>query len=221
MKRKSAERHHVNKIREVIQHYSQQLQGEHEVKYSVLANGRGKLWSIWEYRWILCLRHQSTYLHTDREYSARQSCVAYEQRPACFEDALHPQAERKGASRMEWQLQPDSEINCAFESEEEESIMERLKLEEMEEYILAHFRMRATGRLLAKDVFDSTQEYANADLVRALEDLEKKKRLFVRYTNEGSDWIQLRPEGAKYAGIIAPEIVERPTIRPHPPKSST
>ena len=99
--------------------------------------------------------------------------------------------------------------------------MERLKLEKMEEYILARFRMRATVKLLAKEVFDSTQEYANADLVRALEDLEKKKRLLVRYTDEGSDWIQLMPEGAKYAGIDALEIIERPPVRAHPPKSST
>jgi hypothetical protein len=104
---------------------------------------------------------------------------------------------------------------------EEESIMERLELERIEEYILALFRMRETARLLAKEVFDSTQVYANADLVRALEDLEKKRRLLVRYTNEGSDWIQLMPEGAKYAGIIAAEIVVRPPVRPHPPKSST
>jgi hypothetical protein len=99
--------------------------------------------------------------------------------------------------------------------------MERLKLEKIEEYILALFRMRATARLLAKEVFDSTPEYANADFVRALEDLENKKRLLVRYTNEGSDWIQLMPEGAKNAGIIPSEIVEGPPIRPHPPRSST
>ena len=99
--------------------------------------------------------------------------------------------------------------------------MERLKLEKIEDYILALFRMKATVKLLAKELFGSTQEYSNADLVRALEDLEKKKRLLVRYTDEGSDWIQLMPEGAKYAGIISPEIVERRPIRPHPPKSST
>ena len=122
---------------------------------------------------------------------------------------------------MKGSRQPDSKITAAFESEEEDSIMERLKLERIEEYILALFRMRATARLLAKEVFDSTQEYANADLVRALEDLEKKKRLLVRYTDDGSDWIQLMPEGAKNAGIIASEIVERPPVWPHPPRSST
>jgi hypothetical protein len=99
--------------------------------------------------------------------------------------------------------------------------METLKLEKIEEYILALFRMRATVRLLAKEVFDSTHEYANADFVRALEDLEKKKRLLVRYTNQGSDWIQLMPEGVKNAGIIPSQIVEGPPIRPHPPRSST
>jgi len=107
------------------------------------------------------------------------------------------------------------------EEEEEEAIMERLKLEKIEEHILAFFRVKATVRLLSKEVFDSTNEYANADFVRALEDLEKKKRLLVRYTDDGSDWIQLMPEGAKHAGVVAPQIVEGSPIRPHPPRSST
>ena len=98
--------------------------------------------------------------------------------------------------------------------------MERLKLQKIEEYILALFRMRATGRLLAKEVFESTHEYANADFVRALEDLEKKQRLLVRYTDEGSDWIQLMPEGTKKVGTIASESFDGPPIRPHPPRSS-
>jgi hypothetical protein len=101
------------------------------------------------------------------------------------------------------------------------AIMERQKLEEIEEYILAFFRKSAVPRLLSKQVFDSTSEYANADFVRAFEDLEKKKRLLIRYTDQGSDWIQLMPEGAKYAGVSEPEIIEGPAVIPHPPKSST
>ena len=99
--------------------------------------------------------------------------------------------------------------------------MERQKLERIEEYILALFRRNATARLLSKQVFDSTNEYANADFVRAFEDLEKKKRLLVRYTDEGNDWIQLMPEGAKYAGVSEAEMVDAPAAMPHPPKSST
>jgi hypothetical protein len=99
--------------------------------------------------------------------------------------------------------------------------MERQKLERIEEYILELFRRSATPRLLSKQVFDSTNEYANADFVRAFEDLEKKKRLLVRYTDEGNDWIQLMPEGAKYAGVSEPQIVDGPAVMPHPPKSST
>ena len=99
--------------------------------------------------------------------------------------------------------------------------MERQKLERIEEYILAFFRRNATARLLSKQVFDSTDEYANADFVRAFEDLEKKKRLLVRYTDEGNDWIQLMPEGAKYAGVSERGMVDGPAVMPHPPKSST
>ena len=51
--------------------------------------------------------------------------------------------------------------------------MDKHKLQQIEEYILGFFQRRQHSRILAKDLFDSTAEYANADLVRALEDLER------------------------------------------------
>ena len=76
-------------------------------------------------------------------------------------------------------------------------------------------------KLLAREIFESSQGYANADLVRAFEDLEKKQRLLVRYTDEGNDWVHLTPEGARRAGLTENEAVEKPEAVPHPPKSST
>ncbi len=73
--------------------------------------------------------------------------------------------------------------------------------------------------MLTKEIFTSTEEFSNADLVRAFEDLEKKWRLIVRYTKEGSDWVVLTPEGAVHAGVELNEVGD-PAI-PHPPKSST
>ena len=97
--------------------------------------------------------------------------------------------------------------------------MERRKLEAIEQYIFSLFGRRNISRMLTKEVFDSTDEFTNADLVRAFEDLEKHWRLLVRYTKDGSDWISLTPAGANYAAVQV--LREELEALPHPPKSST
>ena len=99
--------------------------------------------------------------------------------------------------------------------------MEKRKLRQIEEYILTLFQRHRAVKLLTRDIFESSQEYANADLVRAFEDLEKKQRLLVRYTDEGDDWVHLTTEGAKLAGLTEFEFAEGPEALPHPPKSAT
>jgi hypothetical protein len=99
--------------------------------------------------------------------------------------------------------------------------MEKSKLTEIEEHIFGCFRTRRTARLLSRELFESTSAYANSDLVRALEDLEKKWRLLIRYTDEGNDWAQLTPEGAKLLGISESPDGMPSAAKPHPPKSST
>ena len=99
--------------------------------------------------------------------------------------------------------------------------MDKHRLLQIEEYILGYFQRRQQSRILAKDLFDSTVEYANADLVRAIEDLEKKHRLLVRYTHEGNDYISLTPQGAIYVGLEPSDIENEPSALPHPPKSAT
>ena len=89
----------------------------------------------------------------------------------------------------------------------------------VEEYVLGLFRRRGETRLLTREIFDSSSDIANADLVRAFEDLEKRRRALVRHTEEGDDWVSLTPEGARLAGLPAPD--EPPATPPHPPKSST
>ena len=98
--------------------------------------------------------------------------------------------------------------------------MDKRKLKQIEEFIFALFQKRRAMKLLAREIFESSQEYANADLVRAFEDLEKRHRLLVRYTDEGNDWVHLTDEGAKLAGLTESEAVEKPETMPHPPKSS-
>ncbi len=99
--------------------------------------------------------------------------------------------------------------------------MDKQRLQQIEEYILGFFQRRQQTRVLAKDLFDSTLEYANADLVRAIEDLEKKHRLLVRYTHEGNDYVSLTPDGAIFVGIEPSDIQNEPPAMPHPPKSAT
>jgi hypothetical protein len=99
--------------------------------------------------------------------------------------------------------------------------MDKQRLQQIEEYILGFFQRRQQNRVLAKDLFDSTTAYANADLVRAFEDLEKKHRLLVRYTHEGNDYISLTAQGAIYAGLEPSDVENEPPALPHPPKSAT
>ena len=98
--------------------------------------------------------------------------------------------------------------------------MERQRLEAIEHYILSLFQRRKSSRLLTKEVFESTSELSNADLVRAFEDLEKSWRLLVRYTREGNDWISLTPKGAMLAGVTMIDELHTDAL-PHPPRSST
>ena len=91
--------------------------------------------------------------------------------------------------------------------------------------MLEYFQTQGRARVLANELFDSTGEFANADLVRALEDLEKKQRLLVRHTTEGFDYISLTAAGAASIGFdLSSETgVERDesAVMPHPPKSAT
>jgi hypothetical protein len=99
--------------------------------------------------------------------------------------------------------------------------MDKQRLQRIEQYIFTLFRERRAVRLLAREIFESTDEFANADLVRAFEDLAKRWRLLVRYTDEGNDWVSLTPEGAAHAGLEQVEAADQPPALPHPPKSIT
>lgn len=87
-------------------------------------------------------------------------------------------------------------------------------------YVLAFFQARRRSRILANELFDSTAEFANADLVSALEDLEKRERVLVRHTQEGYDYISLMPQGAASLGLDHADL-DAGSPMPHPPKSAT
>jgi hypothetical protein len=99
--------------------------------------------------------------------------------------------------------------------------MDKRRLEQIERYIINFFQEQQQSRILAKDLFESTSAYANADMVRALEDLEKTERLLVRHTTEGNDYISLTPQGIARLGLDGSDVEIDPTAIPHPPKSAT
>jgi hypothetical protein len=99
--------------------------------------------------------------------------------------------------------------------------MEKRRLVEIEKYVISFIQERQQSRILAKDLFDSTTLYANADIVRALEDLEKSERLLVRHTTEGYDYISLTPQGVLLLGLEAATVENEAGALPHPPKSAT
>ena len=88
----------------------------------------------------------------------------------------------------------------------------RRRLAALERDVLACFSRHRTRRLLTPVLF-AELPYAHADVVRALEDLEKQGGLLIRQTEEGNDWLFLTPVGAQEAGVedvpAAGEIVSR------------
>src|SRR5438045_3610374 len=99
--------------------------------------------------------------------------------------------------------------------------MDKQRLEQIEKYVTGFFQARQRTRILAKELFESTTTFANADLVRALEDLEKKQRLLVRHTTEGNDYVSLTPQGATLLGLTEVDSESDLAAMPHPPKSAT
>ena len=81
----------------------------------------------------------------------------------------------------------------------------RKRLAKLERAVLACFSRRQTERLLTKTVLDDLQ-YAHADVVRALEDLEKQGGLLVRRTKDGNDWLLLTQAGLDAAAATAPTV---------------
>ena len=98
--------------------------------------------------------------------------------------------------------------------------MDKRRLEQIETYVLGFFKGHRRTQILAKELFVSTT-YANADIVRAMEALEKTHRLLVRHTSEGNDYVSLTPQGAAYLGLEKIEDETDSSAIPHPPKSAT
>jgi hypothetical protein len=98
-----------------------------------------------------------------------------------------------------------------------DSASRRQRLADVERAVLASFTGRRITRLLTRTLLDDLP-YAHADVVRALEDLEKRGGLLVRRTEEGNDWLFLTTAGAEAAGVATVPtttmVVERERAKP-------
>ena len=90
-----------------------------------------------------------------------------------------------------------------------DSASRRRRLAELERTVLDCFTRLQSTRLLTQRVFDEIP-HAHADVVRALEDLEKQGGLLVRRTEAGNDWLMLTAEGARATGLS--ELVRGTTV---------
>jgi hypothetical protein len=91
------------------------------------------------------------------------------------------------------------------------------RLTTLESDILEAFARHRIPQLSTKALLDELP-YAHADTVRALEDLEKQRRLLVRRTEGGNDWLLLTEEGLGAAGLSAVPH-EHDVVEIEPPKS--
>jgi hypothetical protein len=71
-----------------------------------------------------------------------------------------------------------------------DSAARRERLSDIERDMLAWFDRHRSTRALSQTLFDELP-YAHADIVRAIEDLEKNGHYLTRRTEEGNDWIFL------------------------------
>lgn len=74
------------------------------------------------------------------------------------------------------------------------------RLADIERDVLEAFHRFRSTRLLTRTLFDALP-YAHADVVRALEHLEKQGGYVVRRTEQANDWLFLTESGAGAAGV--------------------
>ena len=98
-----------------------------------------------------------------------------------------------------------------------DSATRQSRLAELESAILDCFKTSGMNRLLTSALFDLLPN-ANADIVRAIEDLEKQGGLLVRRTEEGNDWLVLTDAGVEVTGITG--LKTHTATRRQPPKSA-
>jgi len=91
----------------------------------------------------------------------------------------------------------------------------RRRFTELQRSVLRAFTDRASTRLSMQALLEELP-HANADVIRAIEDLEKRPRLLERRTEGGSEWLVLTREGARAAGVKRSESDAGASVSPPP-----
>ena len=162
---------------ELIHQYTTQIQDGSGATYSICAVGQARADGTWE-AWLefLPVSGGEPKLSTERETSQPdRSAVAY------WASGLEP-------------LYFEGAFNRA------KLLHEKRKLQRMEDYVLGLFRQQGKARMSAVEVFNSTAEYKNSDLAKAFDNLERNRRLLIRYRFDNDEWLQLMPAGMRYLG---------------------
>ena len=93
------------------------------------------------------------------------------------------------------------------------------RLSRLERDILALIHAQPDTRIATQQLFNELP-YANADIVRAIEAMEKQHRWIVRQTEEGNDWLLLTDDGLRAAGLEdMPHRHDAAFIEPPKPRS--
>lgn len=88
----------------------------------------------------------------------------------------------------------------------------RRHLADLERAVLACLMRHRTTRLTSQAIFDEVAA-ANADVVRALEDLEKQGGMVIRRTEQGNDLVFLTPSGIAATGLAGLDRTEESAPR--------
>ena len=160
---------------ELIQQYTVEVRDGNGIMYSVCAYGERRADGAWEGIIEFCpINAEQPTLRTERETTQPdRAALVY------WASGLEP-------------LYFDGAFNRAM------SLREKRKLQSIESYILDLFDRSGQDRMPANEILKNTHYYDREDLLKAVDDLERKKRLLVRYRYNNDDWVQLTPEGARY-----------------------
>ena len=172
----------------VLQHFEEPLVAEDGQRYTVYLYGRSRPADTWQ-GWLVFERQRDgARFETPVETTQpNENAVLYwgtGLSDTYFMGALE-RALRGSLPPVEARVVPPPLIDSGVDH----STMEARRAT-IETDILALFRRSGDRQLLTRDVI-AALPYGSADVVRAIDDLEKTQRRVVRRTEEGNDWLYL------------------------------
>lgn len=182
----------------LLQQFENPIRGPGGETYIVLLHGRARSSDgMWE-GWIVFQRTSDARLFATPVETTQSTAEAVRYwatglGDAYFEGALERALRTRPQRPARPVPQPVVDGNVDFETR-------RARISMLQAGILDHFRIRHRIGVLTRELFDALP-HAHADVVRALEDLEKQGRWLVRKTEAGNDWVFLTEDGVRAAEL--------------------